>query len=73
MSKKCFIISFVKIEKSEEEDDFKDEDISEMVQKDFILLEEKLKRQFPNCNCNDFRQKKSYNSANNMLELMICR
>ena len=38
------IIPFVKIDKSEEEDDFKDEDISEMIEKDFILLEEKLKR-----------------------------
>ena len=64
------IIPFVKNDKSEEEDDFKDQDISEMIEKDFILLEEKLKRQFPNCNCDAFNQKKSHNSVNNNLELM---
>ena len=36
-----------KKDKSEEEDDFKDEDINEMVQNNTILLEDKLKRQFP--------------------------
>ena len=38
---------------SEENDDFKDEEINEMVGKDTIFLEEKLKRQLPNVNSID--------------------
>ena len=44
------IIPIEKHEDSEDNDDFKDEDINEMVGKDAIFLEEKLKRQLPNTN-----------------------
>ena len=45
-----YLFITIPIEKNEESeyDDFKDEDINEMVGKDAIFLEEKLKRQFPN-------------------------
>ena len=53
---------------SEEEDEFKDEDINEMVQKDLNLLEDKLKRQFPK---NDtYEKKKSIHSTNNILDII---
>lgn len=40
-------------DKSEEDDEFKDEEISEMVQKNAFLLEDKLKRPFQNFGTND--------------------
>ena len=40
-------------DKSEEEDEFKDEEISEMIQKNAFLLEDKLKRPFQNFGTND--------------------
>ena len=40
-------IPFEKIDESEDNDDLKDEEINEMVVKDAIYLEEKLKRHFP--------------------------
>ena len=61
-------IPIVRKNKLEEDDDFKDEDISEMVQKDLILLEEKLKRQLPTCDTSE--QRKSNNSTNEILELI---
>ena len=59
------IMPIQKKDKSEEEDDFKDEDISEMVQNDLILLEDKLKRNFPNNE--NLEQKKSNDSTYNGL------
>ena len=60
----CITIPIQKKDLSEEEDDFKDEDINEMVQKDTSYLEDKLKRQFPACDTNE--QKKSRKSSNSM-------
>ena len=51
-------------DKSDEEDDFKDEDINEMIQKDNYLLEDKLKRVFPNCV--PVKKRKSNNSISIM-------
>ena len=47
-------------DKSEEDDEFKDIDINEMIEKDSFLLEDKLKRQFPTCEV--YERKKSNNS-----------
>ena len=58
----CISIPIQRKDKSEDEDDFKDEDINEMVQKDAVLLEDKLKRQFPN-----YRDKN--NNSNNFEEI----
>jgi CheY-like chemotaxis protein len=49
-------------DKSEEEDEFKDYEISEMIQKHSFLLEDKLKRQFPTCE--NLERKKSNCSIN---------
>jgi len=49
-------------DKSEEDDEFKDEEISEMVQKNAFLLEDKLKRPFQNFGSND-------TSTNHMVDL----
>ena len=43
----CITITFLRKDKYDEADDFKDEDINEMVQKDLMLIEDKLKREFP--------------------------
>ena len=43
----CITIPIQRKDKYDEADDFKDEDINEMVQKDLMLLEDKLKREFP--------------------------
>jgi hypothetical protein len=48
--------------KAEEDDEFKDEEISEMVQKSAFLLEDKLKRSFQNFGTND-------TSTNNLIDL----
>jgi CheY-like chemotaxis protein len=47
-----YLLLTIPIEKHEESDinDFKDEDINEMINKDSVILEEKLKRQLPNSN-----------------------
>ena len=62
-------IPFEKMEESEEHDDFKDEDINEMVVKDSIVLEEKLKRQLPS---NSFfeAQKASNVSTIHIMEML---
>ena len=52
-----------KRDKSEEEDEFKDEDINEMIQKNSYLLEDKLKRQIPVCET--IEQRKSNHSTHN--------
>ena len=52
-----------KKDKSEEEDEFKDEDINEMIQKDTILLDDKLKRQLP---INENSENKKSQSNNNL-------
>ena len=62
------VIPIEKKDKSEEEDEFKDEDINEMVQKDLFLLEDKLKRQFPICD--NYEKKKSNHSTNNILDII---
>ena len=62
------IIPIQKKNLSEEEDEFKDEDINEMVQKDCFLLQDKLKRRFPSCEAYDI--KKSKYSSNNILDLI---
>ena len=41
------ILPIIKKDKLTEEDEFKDEDINEKIGKNYLLLEEKLKRQFP--------------------------
>ena len=46
-------------DKSEEDDEFKDIYINEMIEKDSFLLEDKLKRQFPACEV--YESKKSNN------------
>ena len=43
----CITIPIQRKDKYDEVDDFKGEDINEMVQKDLMLLEDKLKREFP--------------------------
>ena len=53
---------------SEEEDEFKDEDINEMVQKDCFLLQDKLKRRFPSCEACE--NKKSKFSSEHILDLI---
>jgi len=47
-----YLLITIPIEKNEESDinDFKDEDINEMISKDSVFLEEKLKRQLPSSN-----------------------
>jgi CheY-like chemotaxis protein len=51
-----------KKDKSEEEDEFKDEDINEMIQKNSSLLESKLKRQIPAIE--NMEHRRSNNSLN---------
>ena len=63
----CITMPIQKKDKSDEEDDFKDEDINEMIQKDNFLLEDKLRRQFPNVRNNE---QKSNNSTNNIVEML---
>ncbi len=63
----CITMSIQRKDKGEEEDDFKDEDINEMIQKDSSLLEDKLKRQFPNCD--SLMVEKSNLSHNNFPEI----
>ena len=53
-----------KKDKSEEDDEFKDEDINEMIQKDTILLDDKLKRQLP---INENSEKNKSQQSNNNL------
>ena len=53
---------------SEEEDEFKDEEINEMVQKDCFLLQDKLKRRFQSCEACE--HKKSKLSSNNILDII---
>ena len=60
-------MSIQRKDKGEEEDDFKDEDINEMILKDSSLLEDKLKRQFPNCD--SLMVEKSNLSQNNFPEI----
>ena len=47
-----YLLITLPVEKNEESDinDFKDEDINEMISKDSVILEEKLKRQLPSSN-----------------------
>ena len=59
----CVTMPMHKRDKSEEEDEFKDEDINEMIQKNSYLLEDKLKRQIPVCET--IEQRKSNNSTHN--------
>ena len=63
----CITMSIQRKDKGEEEDDFKDEDINEMILKDSSLLEDKLKRQFPNCD--SLMVEKSNLSQNNFPEI----
>jgi len=64
----CLTIPIQKKNKSEEEDDFKDEDINEMIQNDANILEDKLKRQFPN---NSNKEKSIINtSTNNICDIL---
>ena len=64
----CLTIPVQKKNKAEEEDDFKDEDINEMIQNETTILEDKLKRQFPN---NNNEQKSIINtSANNICDIL---
>ena len=65
----CITMSIQRKDKGEEEDDFKDEDINEMVVKDSIMLEEKLKRQLPS---NSFfeAQKASNVSTIHIMEML---
>ena len=63
----CITMSIQRKDKGEEEDDFKDEDINEMILKDSSLLEDKLKRQFPNCD--SLMVEKSNLSHNNFPEI----
>ena len=60
-------MSIQRKDKGEKEDDFKDEDINEMILKDSSLLEDKLKRQFPNCD--SLMVEKSNLSHNNFPEI----
>jgi CheY-like chemotaxis protein len=64
----CLTIPIQKKNKSEEEDEFKDEDINEMIQNDANILEDKLKRQFPN----NSNEQKSYidTSTNNICDIL---
>ena len=67
----CITMPIQKKDQNEEEDDFKDEDINEMVQKDTSYLEDKLKRQFPACETNEQKKsRKSSNSVNNYADLV---
>ena len=51
-------------DKIDEEDNFKDEEINEMIQNDNFLLEDKLKRIFPNCHT--LNRRKTNNSFSNI-------
>ena len=60
------------IEKNERSgfEDFKDEEINEMVDKDAVILEEKLKRQIPNTNMNNsFLEQKVSNISSIQLDM----
>ena len=56
-----------KKDKSEEDDEFKDEDINEMIQNENFILEDKLKRQFQNYS---YYERKSNNSNNNIIDII---
>ena len=58
----CITMPIQMKDKSEEEDEFKDNDINEMIQTNSYLLENKLKRQLPTCE--GFERKKSNYSFN---------
>jgi hypothetical protein len=64
----CLTIPIQKKNESEEEDEFKDEDINEMIQNDANILEDNLKRHFPN---NSNIQKSIINtSTNNICDIL---
>ena len=64
----------IPIEKNErsEFEDFKDEEINEMIDKDAIILEEKLRRQLPNNNMNNesFLEKKVSNISSQLMDIL---
>ena len=57
----CITLPIIKKDKITEDDEFKDEDINEMIGKNYSLLDEKLKRQLPNSLC--VGERKNSNSS----------
>ena len=60
------ILPIENYEQTEDNDDFKDEDINEMVGKDAIVLEEKLRRQLPNVSFLEGQKQSNISTIQNM-------